>query len=54
MKKEYESPKAEKMAFEYSDVVVASNTQCKSETRLGDVGGNCRTREIEYKVFDVV
>ena len=28
MKKTYETPKIEKMAFNYSDVVVASKVQC--------------------------
>ena len=28
MKKDYESPKAEKMEFNYSETVVASNTGC--------------------------
>ena len=28
MKKVYEAPKVEKMAFDYSDVVVASKAQC--------------------------
>ena len=33
MKKAYESPKAEKMAFEYSDAVVASSyVGCYNET----------------------
>lgn len=30
MKKAYESPKAEKMKFDYSDAVVASGTGCIS------------------------
>ena len=28
MKKEYEAPKAEKMEFDYSDVVTASKANC--------------------------
>ncbi len=31
MKKAYEFPKAEKMTFDYSDVVVASSTGCTEE-----------------------
>ncbi len=34
MKKTYELPKAEKMAFDYSDVVVASGTQCVNTTTI--------------------
>ena len=37
MKKAYESPKAEKMAFEYSSTVVASSIiKCKNETHYTD------------------
>ena len=31
MRKAYEAPKAEKMAFDYSDVVVASSVNCTEE-----------------------
>ncbi len=34
MKKTYELPKAEKMAFDYSDVVVASGNQCVNTTTV--------------------
>ncbi len=51
MKKSYESPKAEKMAFDYSDVVVASGDKC-IEKYVGTVnpsGGQCKgTFTIEY------
>ena len=35
MKKNYESPKAEKMTFDYNDVVVASG-KCKQHTVFDD------------------
>ena len=55
MKKEYEFPKAEKMTFEYSDVVVASSSQCKTQHTVGDIGGGCSS--VDYgdgKTFDIV
>ncbi len=36
MKKEYESPKAEKMEFNYSETVVASGTGCGWRITKGD------------------
>lgn len=37
MKKNYESPKAEKMEFNYSETVVASSsTKCRNETHYTD------------------
>ena len=36
MKKEYESPKAEKMEFNYSDTVVASGSGCGWRITKGD------------------
>ena len=35
MKKVYETPKVEKMAFNYSDAVVASNGNCHTEGNHG-------------------
>ncbi len=50
MKKSYESPKAEKMAFQYSDVVVASGVTCINRTTYSlsnKEGEYCKTVE-EY------
>lgn len=51
MKKEYESPKVEKVAFDYSDAVVASTSQC-IEKYYGSVNpsnGQCKgSYQIEY------
>ncbi len=50
MKKAYEFPKAEKMAFDYSDAVVASTVkQCTLVEEVTDsgasiIGGHCGTR----------
>ena len=45
MKKTYEAPKVEKMEFDYSEVVVAS--QCRWEEPMGDTGYQpCRERPI--------
>ena len=46
MKKEYESPKAEKMEFNYSETVVASNG-CGNQHTVTDTfeeGANCSSR----------
>ena len=51
MKKSYESPKAEKMAFQYSDVVVASGTTCINRTIYSlsnHEGDHCKTKEEYY------
>lgn len=41
MKKTYEAPKAEKMEFDYSEVVVASGTGCRWEIPMGDGYKGC-------------
>lgn len=41
MKKTYEAPKAEKMEFDYSEVVVASGTGCKWVIPMGDGYKGC-------------
>lgn len=54
MKKTYESPKVEKVAFDYSDVVVASGTEKCIEKLFQSVevsGGNC-TQTYEYGTTD--
>lgn len=54
MKKTYESPKVEKVAFDYSDVVVASGTDKCIEILYQSVeisGGKC-TQTYEYKTND--
>ena len=53
MKKEYESPKAEKMDFNYSDTVVAST--CHNETHYTDTnaeGEYCTSRETYHVIAD--
>lgn len=51
MRKAYESPKAEKMAFDYSDVVVASG-HCSMETKLKDAYDPIvRCEDYEYPSF---
>ena len=52
MKKDYESPKAEKMEFDYSEVVVASG-QCKTGGDYSEYGANCKEQHSEYQA-DVV
>lgn len=42
MKKAYESPKAEKTAFNYSDTVVASGNKCHWEGPFGFEGDGCK------------
>ena len=57
MRKTYESPKAEKMDFDYSDAVVASaSIECKNYTLMGDGNAtdlHCKETEYEYTVKDV-
>lgn len=49
MKKNYESPKAEKMEFNYSETVVASNTQtCKFFITLSEDDYGCQSKEIRH------
>ncbi len=55
MKKDYEAPKAEKVNFQYSEVVVASVGGCYNETTLRDLNAqstNCRTTEVIHTVYD--
>ncbi len=57
MKKSYESPKAEKMEFNYSEAVVASSITCKNETHYtdgNDQGAYCTTTETYHVVGDVM
>lgn len=58
MKKNYESPKAEKMEFNYAETVVASNTiMCNNETTLTDsnaVGEYCYENTKAHTVSDVM
>ena len=42
MKKEYGTPKAEKVTFDYSEVVVASNTVCKWVQEDTEAGRGCK------------
>ncbi len=51
MKKTYELPKAEKVVFDYSDVVVASDSPCIEiyNGTINPSGGNCKEGwKIEY------
>lgn len=41
MKKVYESPKVEKLAFDYSEAVVASGSTCHYEGEHGFGDSNC-------------
>ena len=55
MKKNYESPKAEKMEFNYSETVVASGTKCRNETHYtdgNDQGEYCQLNTIYHVVGD--
>ena len=52
MKKEYDSPKAEKVEFDYAEVVVASN-QCRTGGEYSEVGAGCNTSHSEWQA-DVV
>ena len=58
MKKNYNSPKAEKMEFNYSETVVASvTTKCHNETHYtdgNDQGEYCMTNQTYHKVGDVL
>lgn len=57
MKKNYESPKAEKMEFNYFEAVVASDIKCTNETHYtdgNDEGPYCH-KTIKYHVVgDVI
>lgn len=57
MKKTYESPKAEKMKFDYSDAVVASSIiKCGNETTYKDSNDDdeyCQGQIINHVVKDV-
>lgn len=48
MKKEYESPKAEKMEFNYSETVVASGTGCNFFITLTEVHEGCNMKEVTH------
>lgn len=53
MKKAYVAPKVEKMAFDYSDVVVASKVQCDDQvlkTHVHHDGYVCETDTITTTV----
>ena len=46
IKKEYDTPKAEKLEFDYNKAVVASNQKCfigGSSAYWNDSNGNCET-----------
>jgi len=57
MKKAYVSPKAEKTEFNYSDVVVASNSiKCGNTTTYkdtNDISLYCTVTEVHHEVRDV-
>ena len=57
MKKSYNSPKAEKMEFNYTEAVVASTITCKNETTYtegNDQGEYCKTTITHHVVADVM
>ena len=57
MKKAYETPKVEKMAFDYSDVVVASRVQCTDEVTYTNVhrdGYLCNTDQKDDPYYGMV
>ena len=55
MKKDYESPKAEKMEFNYSETVVASTTGCRYIVTKGDFNYiGCDTTFIKDMVGDKI
>ena len=47
MKKEYKSPKAEKMEFNYSETVVASGG-CNYFITMTEVPEGCKDREVTH------
>ncbi len=58
MKKNYESPKAEKMEFNYSEAVVAASGQitCGNTTTYkdtNDISLYCTVTEVHHEVADV-
>ena len=57
MKKAYESPKAEKMNFDYSETVVASAAKCRNETHYtdgNDQGAYCTITVTYHAVGDTM
>ncbi len=57
MKKNYSSPKAEKMEFNYSEAVVASTIKCRNETHYtdgNDQGEYCHLTIEYHKVGEVI
>ena len=52
MKKAYESPKAEKMEFDYSEVVVASGKKCDGGITIDYVEGYSGCREREKQTYN--
>ncbi len=51
MKKNYKSPKAEKLEFNYSEAVVASGEKCDNETHYTQTmkeGAHCTSHETYY------
>ncbi len=57
MKKNYASPKAEKMEFNYTEAVVASGKKCDNETHYtqsNDEGEYCTSNPTYHVVADVM
>ncbi len=49
MKKEYETPKAERMDFDYKETVVASNTNSGLTDEATTEWWKCETRYVDVK-----
>ena len=49
MKKDYEAPKAEKMDFNYEEVVVASTSNCRTGGEYSEWGDDCHSNTSSWK-----